>query len=52
MDFHQLGMCTYVMEIWVGIANVKILSIFDRVVSPPHDSGRALSFHVFICIFN
>ena len=28
MDFHQLGTCIDIVEIWFGIANGQILSIF------------------------
>ena len=37
------GMCIYIV-IWFGIANGQILSIFDRVICLPHDSGGVLSF--------
>ena len=30
--FTKLGMCIAVVEIWLGIANRRILSIFDRVI--------------------
>ena len=35
------------MEIWLGIANGQISSIFDRIIWPPHDSGGVLSIYVF-----
>ena len=41
-------MCIDVLEIWFEIANGQILSAFDRVICLPHDSGRILSFQVFI----
>ena len=37
----KLGMCIDVMELWFGIANGKILSVFDRVICPPH-------LHIFV----
>ena len=33
MDFHQPW---YVVDIWLGIANEQILSIFDGVICPPY----------------
>ena len=44
----KLGMCIDIMEIWFGIANLQILSVFNRVTCPPHERGGVLSFHVFI----
>ena len=35
------------IEGWVGIADRQILSFFDSVICPPHDSGGELSFHGF-----
>ena len=32
--FIKLGMCIAIEEVWFGIANGKILSIFDGVVCP------------------
>ena len=37
-----------IVEIWFGIATGYISSIFDIVISPWHDNGRVLTFHVFI----
>ena len=34
--FTKLGMCFDIVEIWFGIANAQILSIFDRVICPRH----------------
>ena len=34
--FTKLGMCIDIVEIWFGIANGQILSIFDRVIYPKH----------------
>ena len=48
--FTKPDMCIDIVEIWFGIADGQILSIFDRVICLPHDSGRVLSFHVFIVI--
>ena len=41
-------MCIGIMEMWFGIANGQISLNFDRVISPSHDSGAVLSFHIFI----
>ena len=43
--FTRLGICIDIMEVWFGIANGQISSIFDSYLP---DSGRALSFHIFI----
>ena len=32
--FARLGMCIDIVEIWFGIANGQISSIFDRVICP------------------
>ena len=34
--FTKLGMCIDIKEIWFGIANGQISSIFDGVVCPRH----------------
>ena len=34
--FTKLGMCIDIVEIWFEIANGKILSIFYKVICPPH----------------
>ena len=34
MIFTKLGMCIDIVEIWFGIANGQISSIFDGVVCP------------------
>ena len=34
--FTKLGMCIDIVEIWFGIANGQILSIFDRVICRQH----------------
>ena len=34
--FTKLGMCIDIVEIWFGIANGEILSIFDGVICPRH----------------
>ena len=31
MDFYQICVCIDIVEIWFGIANVQVLSIFDKV---------------------
>ena len=36
------------MEIWFGIANGQISSIFDGVICPQHYNGGLLSFEGFI----
>ena len=41
-------MCIYIVEIWFGIANGQISSVFDRVICPWHDNGGVLLFHIFI----
>ena len=47
MDFHKLGMCIVIVEIWFWIANGLI---FDRIICPSHDSSVVLSFHIFISL--
>ena len=39
--FTKLGVCIDIVEIWFGIANGQISSIFDRVICPRHA-------HIFI----
>ena len=34
--FTKLGMCIDIVEIWFGIANGQIRSIFDGVICPRH----------------
>ena len=34
--FTKLGMCIDIVEIWFGIANGQISSIFDGVICPRH----------------
>ena len=34
--FSEIGMCIDIVEIWFGIANGQILSIFDGVICPRH----------------
>ena len=38
----KLGTCINIKEIWFGIANEQILSMFDRVICPQHDNGGVL----------
>ena len=38
----NLGTCIDIKEIWFGIANRQISSIFDRVLCPRYDNGRVL----------
>ena len=40
-------MCIDTVQIWFGIANEQISSIFESVICPPHDNDRVLSFHIF-----
>ena len=40
--FTKLGMCIDIVEIWFGIANGQISSMFDRVICPGHDNGWVL----------
>ena len=42
--FTKLGMHIDILEIWFGIANGQILSIFDRVTCPPVDNSGVLLF--------
>ena len=37
----KLGTCIDIKEIWFGIANEKISSMFDRVICPLNDDGGA-----------
>ena len=37
-------MCIDIVEIWFGIANGQISSIFDRVICLPHDSAEYYRF--------
>ena len=34
--FTKLGMCIDIVEVWFGIANDQISSIFDGVICPRH----------------
>ena len=36
--FPKLGVCIDIMEIWIGIANGQIFSIFDKVTSQQHSN--------------
>ena len=38
----KLVTCIDIKEVWFGIANGQISSIFDRVIYPGHDNGRVL----------
>ena len=38
----KLGTCIDMKEIWIGIANGQISSMFDRVICPQHDNGWVL----------
>ena len=48
--FSPNGMCIDVVEIWFGIVNGQISSIFVRGICPPQDSGGVLSFCIFIML--
>ena len=39
--FTKLGLCIDIVEVWFGIANGQISSVFDRVICPRH-------IHIFI----
>ena len=47
LDFHQTWYMSDIVEIWFGIANGQISSVFDRVICQPHDSSSVLLFHIF-----
>ena len=47
----KFGTCIDIKEIWFGIANGQISSIFDRVTCPWKDNGGIFSFNIFISIF-
>ena len=38
----KLGTCIDIKEIWFGIANGQISSMFDRVICPRQDNGGVL----------
>ena len=38
----KLGTCIGIKEIWFGIANGQISSVFDRVICVRHDNGGVL----------
>ena len=44
--FTKFDICIDIVEICFGIVHWQILAIFDRVISPWHDNGRVLLFHV------
>ena len=46
--FTNQDTCIYNVDIWFGFDNVQI---YHRIISPRHDHGGVLSFHVFISIF-
>ena len=39
---NKRGTCIDMKDIWFGIANGQIWSIFDRVICPRHDNGGVL----------
>ena len=43
----KLGTCINMKEIWFGIANGQISSMFDRVICPRHDNSGILQFNFF-----
>ena len=40
--FKKFGICIDIVEVWFGIDNGQISSIFDSIICPPHDSGGVL----------
>ena len=42
--FAKLGMCIDIVEIWSGIANGQISSIFNRVTYPSHNIVSLFDF--------
>ena len=44
----KLDACIDIIEIWFGIANGQISSIFDSVIYKRQDNCGVLSFYVFI----
>ena len=42
MFFTKLGICIGIVEIWFGLANRQISSMFDRVICLQHDNGGIL----------
>ena len=44
----KLGTCIDIKEIWFGIANGQISSMFDRVICPRHVNGVVLQFNALI----
>ena len=38
----KLGTCINIKEIWFGLANGQISSMFDRVICPRYDNGGVL----------
>ena len=46
----KLGAYIDIKEIWFGIANAQMSSIFDRVICGCHDNGGVLSFYIFVLI--
>ena len=49
--FIKVAMCIDVVEIWFVIAIGYISLFFGRIISPSHNNGRVISFHVFIFFF-
>ena len=43
----KLGTCIDMEEIWFGIADGQISSMFDRVICPRHDNGGVLNVFIF-----
>ena len=46
--FTKHVMCIDIVALWYNTANLQIASMFDRVICPPHESGRVLLFHILI----
>ena len=41
----KLVPCIDIKEIWFGIANGQMSSIFDRVICPQHDNGGVFYYY-------
>ena len=49
MDFHKLGMCIHIVEIWFGIANGQTLSILTELSA--HHTIVAGYYHFMVFFF-
>ena len=50
-SFTKLGVCIDIVEIWFGIVNGKISSIFERVICPLQVSFFFFFFFFFLLFF-